>query len=89
MSVRDADPKRFEPATASPRRLLFLLLLVAGGAAAASRQADGRAHDQMRPITIDTTFVRYPEGSALYRVGHTLVLCNGPSGHSPRPVFAR
>ncbi|MCB9176873.1 MAG: hypothetical protein H6648_06895 [Caldilineae bacterium] len=43
MSVRDADPKRFEPATASPRRLLFLLLLVAGGAAAASRQADGRA----------------------------------------------
>jgi len=39
-------------------------------------RADGRQPDQVRPITIDTGFVRYPEGSALYRAGDTVVLCN-------------
>jgi ribonuclease PH len=37
---------------------------------------DGRRLDQIRPVTIETGFVRYPEGSALYRAGETLVLCN-------------
>ncbi len=37
---------------------------------------DGRRADQIRPVTIDTSFVHYPEGSALYRAGDTMVLCN-------------
>lgn len=37
---------------------------------------DGRTADQIRPVTIDPAFVRYPEGSVLYRAGDTMVLCN-------------
>ncbi|HHQ48111.1 MAG TPA: ribonuclease PH [Acidobacteria bacterium] len=37
---------------------------------------DGRAADAVRPIVIETGFVRYPEGSVLYRAGDTVVLCN-------------
>ncbi len=37
---------------------------------------DGRATDQVRPISIETGFIRYPEGSVLYRAGDTVVLCN-------------
>lgn len=37
---------------------------------------DGRAADQVRPIHIETGFIRYPEGSVLYRAGDTVVLCN-------------
>lgn len=36
---------------------------------------DGRADSAMRPLTLDTDFVRYPEGSVLYRAGNTMVLC--------------
>ncbi len=39
-------------------------------------RSDGRAGDQVRPITIETGFIRYPEGSVLYRAGDTVVLCN-------------
>jgi len=35
---------------------------------------DGREPLQIRPVTIDPDFVRYPEGSALYRAGDTMVL---------------
>ncbi len=37
---------------------------------------DGRADDQIRPVTTNTGFIRYPEGSVLYRAGETVVLCN-------------
>ncbi len=37
---------------------------------------DGRQSDEVRPITIEPDFIRYPEGSVLYRAGHTAVLCN-------------
>ena len=37
---------------------------------------DGREPQQIRPLTIETGFIRYPEGSVLYRAGDTMVLCN-------------
>jgi len=37
---------------------------------------DGRSCSEIRPVTIDPSFVRYPEGSVLYRAGDTVVLCN-------------
>lgn len=37
---------------------------------------DGRQADQVRAVTIDPGFVRYPEGSVLYRAGDTMVLCS-------------
>ena len=37
---------------------------------------DGREPQQVRPITIEPDFIRYPEGSVLYRAGDTVVLCN-------------
>jgi ribonuclease PH len=37
---------------------------------------DGREPDQIRPVTIEPDFVRYPEGSVLYRAGDTVVLCS-------------
>jgi ribonuclease PH len=38
-------------------------------------RADGRTADQMRPVRIDTGFLRTAEGSALIEVGNTRVLC--------------
>jgi ribonuclease PH len=37
---------------------------------------DGRRPDQIRPIEVTPDFIRYPEGSVLWRAGGTLVLCN-------------
>jgi len=39
-------------------------------------RSDGRKPEEIRPVTMETGFVRYPEGSVLYRAGHTVVLCN-------------
>ncbi|MEO1266704.1 MAG: ribonuclease PH [Myxococcota bacterium] len=36
---------------------------------------DGRAADQLRPLSITTDFVTNPAGSALIRAGDTMVLC--------------
>ncbi|GAB4278545.1 MAG: ribonuclease PH [Candidatus Rifleibacteriota bacterium] len=36
---------------------------------------DGRAYDQLRPVAIETGFVKYPHGSALISFGDTRVLC--------------
>ncbi|GAC1417082.1 MAG: ribonuclease PH [Candidatus Velthaea sp.] len=36
---------------------------------------DGRAPDELRPITIETNYLAYAEGSALVSVGNTRVLC--------------
>jgi len=37
---------------------------------------DGRRPDEIRPVRLEPEFVRYPEGSVLYRAGETVVLCN-------------
>lgn len=37
---------------------------------------DGRDPDQIRPVTIEPDFIRYAEGSVLWRAGDTVVLCN-------------
>jgi ribonuclease PH len=37
---------------------------------------DGRQPHDIRPITVEPDFIRYPEGSVLYRAGDTVVLCN-------------
>jgi len=37
---------------------------------------DGRQPHEIRPITIEPDFIRYPEGSVLWRAGDTVVLCN-------------
>ncbi len=39
-------------------------------------RSDGRQPNDIRPITIEPDFIRYPEGSVLYRAGETVVLCN-------------
>jgi len=49
---------------------------------------DNRAADQIRPVTIDTTFNRYAEGSALISFGHTRVLCTA-SVENKQPPFLR
>lgn len=36
---------------------------------------DGRANDQLRPITITRNFMKYPEGSCLIEMGDTKVIC--------------
>lgn len=38
-------------------------------------RADGRANDQLRPITITTDYIKHAEGSALIEFGDTRVLC--------------
>lgn len=39
-------------------------------------RADGRAPDQLRPVTIEVGVQRHPAGSALVRFGGTQVLCS-------------
>ena len=39
-------------------------------------RADGRAFDELRPVSITVDYVSYPEGSALIQMGDTRVLCN-------------
>ncbi len=36
---------------------------------------DGRAFDQLRPVTITPRYLKHPEGSALIEVGDTRVIC--------------
>ncbi len=38
-------------------------------------RADGRANDQLRPISIITDYIKHAEGSALIEFGDTRVLC--------------
>jgi len=38
-------------------------------------RSDGRRHDELRPVTIETGFLKYAEGSVLIGVGNTRVLC--------------
>ena len=36
---------------------------------------DNRAFDELRPVTLETDFVKFPEGSVLITCGNTKVLC--------------
>lgn len=47
-----------------------------------------RKADELRPVTIDTSFNRYAEGSALISFGHTRVLCTA-SVEEKQPPFLR
>ncbi|HVN68874.1 MAG TPA: ribonuclease PH [Candidatus Binatia bacterium] len=38
-------------------------------------RSDRRAHDELRPVTIEPGFLKYPEGSALISVGNTRLIC--------------
>jgi len=49
---------------------------------------ENRSADQIRPVSIDTTFNRYAEGSALISFGHTRVLCTA-SVENKQPPFLR
>jgi ribonuclease PH len=48
---------------------------------------DGRQPDQIRPITVEPDFIRYPEGSVLWRAGDTVVLCNVSLGDKTAPFL--
>lgn len=49
---------------------------------------DDRRADELRPVSMDTTFNRYAEGSALISFGHTRVLCTA-SVEEAQPAFLR
>jgi ribonuclease PH len=51
------------------RRLLLNSTIVSAA------RLDGRGPTELRPITIDTGYLKYAEGSALVSVGNTRVLC--------------
>ncbi|MEN8171347.1 MAG: ribonuclease PH [Chloroflexota bacterium] len=40
------------------------------------KRSDGRQLDQMRPVRMTLDYVAYPEGSVLFEMGNTKVLCN-------------
>jgi ribonuclease PH len=49
---------------------------------------DGRANDQLRPITIQRRFTETPAGSVLWRQGQTIVLCTAAVTPEVPPWFA-
>ena len=51
-------------------------------------RSDGRAADQLRPVTITPSYLAMPEGSALIEVGHTRVICTA-SIEETVPAFLR
>jgi ribonuclease PH len=50
---------------------------------------DGRATDQLRPVTIHTNFTRHAEGSVLIEVGHTKVICTASVQEKVPPFLYR
>ena len=54
----------------------------------ASVRLDGRAADQLRPVTITTGYIKHAEGSCLIEVGDTRVVC-AVSFEERVPVFLR
>ena len=51
-------------------------------------RSDGRAADQLRPVTIEPGYLRHAEGSALISVGDTRVIC-AASVENRVPAFLR
>ncbi len=50
-------------------------------------RSDGRAADELRPVKIQTGWVRHPEGSALIEMGDTRVLCTASIEESVPPFL--
>jgi ribonuclease PH len=42
---------------------------------------DGRANNQLRPVTLSTGYNRYAEGSCLVEMGETVVICTASVSH--------
>lgn len=51
------------------------------------KRNDGRAENQLRPISFETGFTRYAEGSVLVSFGETRVLCNATVEESVPPFL--
>jgi ribonuclease PH len=51
-------------------------------------RADGRAVNELRPVTIETGYLKHPEGSVLITVGDTKVICTA-SVEERVPPFMR
>lgn len=51
-------------------------------------RVDGRNQDELRPIHIETNYLKHPEGSVLISVGDTKVICNA-SIEDKVPPFLR
>lgn len=49
---------------------------------------DGRKTDQIRPVKIERSYLKYPEGSALITVGETKIICTA-SVEERVPLFLR
>jgi ribonuclease PH len=49
---------------------------------------DGRANDELRPLTIETGYQKFAEGSALVRAGDTWVLCAASVEEAVPPFLA-
>ena len=50
---------------------------------------DGRAPDQLRPVTIHTNFIKHAEGSVLIEVGDTRVVCTASLQEKVPPFLYR
>ncbi|NWG47511.1 MAG: ribonuclease PH [Alphaproteobacteria bacterium] len=51
------------------------------------KRPSGRAADQLRPVTLETSVSRYAEGSCLARFGHTHVLCTASLSEGVPPFL--
>lgn len=52
------------------------------------QRTNGRGHDELRPVSIETNFVTHSGGSALIKVGSTMLLCTA-NVESGVPQFRR
>ena len=52
-------------------------------------RSDGRAADELRPVTIRTNFIKHAEGSALIEVGDTRVVCTASVQEKVPPFLYR
>lgn len=58
-------------------------------ATASKPRADGRAANQLRPVTIQPNFIKHAEGSALITVGDTRVICTASVQEKVPPFMYR
>lgn len=56
---------------------------------ATKTRADGRAADQLRPVTIHPNFIKHAEGSVLIEVGDTRVVCTASIQEKVPPFLYR
>jgi ribonuclease PH len=52
-------------------------------------RADGRAADELRPVSIQTNFIKHAEGSVLISVGDTKVICTASVQEKVPPFMYR